>query len=662
LRHVDAIDVKWFQPAEVNTEAYREARTDLCYRNLIRAFAVPPLSIPMVFLLLRSYVDSSNLVWWCASAGVASSLAFVLALTNRRMFGHRLWGFRIAGLLLGVQWGLLGWITQPTDTVARVGVIIMAITCAAVASASTAAAPSVFHINAIPLLALNAAYLQNIRDNQHLQRLAPFAGFYYLVLISINYEGHRFVLKALLAKLENANLLRELETEHAKIAAANGSLTTVNDQLTHRSNHDALTGLLNRVGLADRMNDFHLRCRDGSGMAVMYLDLDGFKLVNDTLGHEVGDSLLRIVGQRFISNGGHAALGRLGGDEFCAVFYPIRSDGEARAAAEHLRSLLDPPIVIEQRSLNVSVSIGVAVGYGEIKSEDLRRTADIALYRAKALGRNRAVLFDDAMQVKLSKVANEGAALRKAFDEGRVRPWYQPEIDLLTNGIVGAEALVRWQDGDVVRVAGEFLSIAEEVGLGMLINERVTRNVVRSRGLQHANGMDPNFRYWVNVSGAQLSDEDPLLAFLRLLDRHNTPGSGIGIEVTENALIRDFKQAIRTLEAVREVGVAVALDDFGTGHSSLSLLQRLPIDVVKIDRSFVRDIEHDPRDRTLVQTIVQLAHQFDLSVTAEGVENEHQVDILREMNCDVAQGFLYSAAVPEPELLALLSVADFSNQ
>ncbi len=635
------------------TDAFANLHLELCRKSSIRCFWFTPLSIPAVVLLMAPYTAIQSLLLWVAVALAAGSAALVIAYKYRSFLTTNLWGFGFASMLLGINWGLLPWIANPKDPIAQALLIIVVVAVGAVGSALNAGSFLGFQGLVLPVTASGGFYLAQVSDPR-LRHMAPFAFFFYLILAAINWESRSVLTGALLASVENQELVSELEIEHQRIAATNGSLTSVNEKLTHLNKHDPLTGLLNRVGLAERMAQISAVARPGAGIAVMYLDLDGFKLVNDSLGHDFGDELLKVVARRFADGGRHAAFARLGGDEFCGVFHPVVDEREARESAERLRALLDRPIVVDQREVNVSVSVGVALGFGETRGEDLRRYADVALYRAKALGRNQVAVFDNRMQVNMTKIAIQGAAIRVAFKDGRVRPWYQPELDLRTNAIIGAEALARWIDQPDVRLAGDFMPIAEEVGIAVNISDRVVHNVIRSRGLRHREGLDPNFKYWMNVSAQQICDRARLEAFLENMERFETPGIGLGVEVTETGIIRDIKQATFALNTLRDHGVSIALDDFGTGHSSLSLLQQLPIDAVKIDRSFVRDIEVDPKDLALVRSVVMLARDLDLTVIAEGVENKRQADILRDMGCQRAQGFYYSPAVPEEELIGML--------
>jgi diguanylate cyclase (GGDEF)-like protein len=640
-RHIDGME----------TELLRR-RVDLCRDSALRGLSATPISAPMIAIVIRRYTSSPALTTWVILVMVSGFISLALTYWHRALFGNSISAFGLSSIIVGVSWGLLPWIVRPHDPIVRSFLIIIVVSVGAVGATVSAPNPMSFHAVALPLFVLTAVYLMKFADPR-LNSLTPLILPVYGVFAVVHREAHKGILKALVTSLRNELLVDELEHERSRIEATNGALTAANAQLTHRTAHDPLTGLLNRVGLAERLTAINRSAAPGRGVAVMFLDLDGFKLVNDSLGHEFGDRLLAAVGHRCVTSGGHTAFARLGGDEFCAVFFPVATLEEARWAAEGLRSSFDRAFIIDEREVVVTSSIGVAIGYGDTEVEDLRRSADLALYRAKATGRNRVAFFDEQMQVTMSTIASQGTELRRAFQDRRIVAWYQPQVDLKTGVIVGAEALARWLDGELTRTAGEFMPIAQEVGLDLPISDRIVHNVLRDRGRQHGVGLDATFRYWMNVTPQQLSDKAHLDAFLATLRRFETPGGGLGVEVTENDLIRDIKQATYALETLRDHGVAIALDDFGTGHSSLSLLQTLPLDAVKIDRSFVEDLEVDARDRALVRTIVSLAHELGMTVTAEGVENGKQAEILRDMGCDAAQGFLYSRAVPEAHLHAL---------
>ncbi len=649
------------RPADdMETELLRR-RVDLCRVSTLRGLSATPICAPLIAFVIRRYAANSGLTTWLVLAMVSGCISLALTFWHRQLFGDSIRAFGIAAAMVGVSWGLLPWIVRPADPIAQALLLVVVMSVGAVGATVSAPNPTSFHAVALPLFALTGFYLANISDPR-LNTLTPMILPVYGVFTAVHREAHKGILTALVASLRNEHLADELEREQSRIEATNAALTAANAQLIHRTAHDPLTGLLNRVGLAEQLSSINQAAAPGLGVAVMFLDLDGFKLVNDSLGHEFGDRLLTAVANRCLASDSHCAFARLGGDEFCAVVFPVATSEDARRAAEDLRAVFAHPFLVDDREVPVTSSIGVAIGYGDIPVEDLRRSADLALYRAKANGRNQVAMFDEQMQVTLSNVASQGTEMRRAFQDRRIVPWYQPQIDLNSGAIVGAEALARWLDGEITRNAGDFMPTAEEVGLELQISDFIVHNVLRDRGRQHAAGLHHTFRYWINVTPQQLSDQAHLDAFLENMKRFGTPGTGLGVEVTENDLIRDLKQATYALQTVREHGVAIALDDFGTGHSSLSLLQTLPLDTVKIDRSFVRDLEVDARDRALARTIISLAHELGLTVTAEGVENGKQADILREMGCDSAQGFLYSKAVPEEHLLTLSLARAFSTR
>jgi diguanylate cyclase (GGDEF)-like protein len=648
--------MRWIQTSSETVEKeFLQRRIETCRQAALRGFAATPLSAPAIALVLRPFAPTNELVVWAVAAVVVGLIVLALTFWHRQIFGDTLWTFGIGSFLIGLVWAGLPWSLHPTDAVAQSIILMVIVSIGAVGTTVTAPNRISFHSVCTPLFFLGGGHVMWQADDR-IRNLLPLMIPTYLVFAVVHGEIHKGMMNTLGACIRNEQLVAELELERLHIEDTNGALTQANEQLTYRTSHDPMTGLLNRVGLAEVLDNLNRSARPGAGVAIIFLDLDGFKLVNDSLGHAFGDRLLRATAERCLEAHGNSVFARLGGDEFCAVVAGVPSVDMARSAAERLRVALTRPIRIDGREITVTGSFGVAVGYGDVAVDDLRRSADVALYRAKAAGRNQVVVFDQIMQISLSQIATKGSEIREAFQAGKVRPWFQPKIDLFTGRIVAAEALARWIDGDDVRTAGEFMGIAHEVGLGPQISNKIVHNVIRARGVQHRNGLAPDFRYWMNVTPQQLSDNAHLVAFLSHMERFGAPGIGLGIEVTENDLIRDFGQATYALSTLRDHGVAVALDDFGTGHSSLSLLQRLPLDNVKIDRSFVRDLETDPRDKALARTIISLAHELDLTVTAEGVENGKQADILREMGCDFAQGFLYSKAVPEEHLLGKIKV------
>ena len=428
---------------------------------------------------------------------------------------------------------------------------------------------------------------------------------------------------------------------------ANGTLA---DALGEQVRSDSLTGLANRLGVIGAIDRSLASARsDGGTVALIFFDLDRFKSVNDTHGHGIGDALLRTVAERVRPLVRDADLvGRVGGDEFVIVLDRVDNPVAAMAAAERVRAALAGWTQVDGVSLTVTPSVGVATSLGpETTSDDLLRHADAALYRAKARGRNRVEYFDETLNLNLRRKRSFEAELREAIRTGSIMPWYQPTIDMETERIVGAEALARWIHPERgVLMAGEFIPLAEEVGLIDRIGDLMVLAAMSARADLAKLGVDDSFRLRFNVSPRQLARPDQFTRMKRLANREQCALHWLSAEITESAVLFDEQLAIEQLRGARELGLRIDIDDFGTGYSSLSLLRRLPIDGVKIDRSFVRDVATDPADAAIVAAVIDLTRRLGLSVVAEGVETSAQVTALRSLGCRVAQGFLWSPAVP----------------
>lgn len=458
-----------------------------------------------------------------------------------------------------------------------------------------------------------------------------------------------------------STVLDSLVLSH-RVEHANAQLTDANAQLATLARTDPLTSLPNRSGLGEWLGSMWSNCRlRGERLGVIVVDLDRFKVVNDSLGHEAGDELLREVARRLVEvTGSVSHVVRLGGDEFM-VARPVSSTetgiGEIMHVAEAIRVELQRDITVVGREVSVGASVGVALDPPDgTDAETLLRHADAALYRAKERGRNRAELFDDALRQSQFRRLDDERELRRAIDSGQIVPWYQPEVDLRTGLIVGAEVLARWVHPERGSLdASQFVPLAEETGLVDRLAQAILEPAIAQRAAWQQGQLPDGFRIRVNVSPRTLTMADLPDRLSRLMDRHRCRPSGVSIEVTETALVADMDHAARQLEVIRALGVTVALDDFGTGYSSLALLQRLPLDGVKIDRTFIRNLAHDPRDRALVAAVLTLARELELCVTAEGVEVVEQVALLQRLGCDRGQGFLWSPAVPADQLPLLVA-------
>jgi len=445
---------------------------------------------------------------------------------------------------------------------------------------------------------------------------------------------------------------RRAEESQARIAAAEAALT----ELVH---HDSLTGLLNRPGLLHALHGRLGRCGadpTGPGTAVptvFFIDLDGFKAVNDGLGHGSGDELLRVVARRLedASRAG-ADVARLAGDEF-VVLDDVSPEGSRRVAAR-LLDVLAEPVVLQGVEVVVAASIGscaaelpVAPADVETAADLVLRRADTAMYRAKAQGSGR---WEAHVPGSADPAADRLVLLeqlRNAIRDGELRVHYQPRMDLPTGGVSGVEALVRWQHPTRGLLQPDaFIDAAEESGVIRDLGAWVLTEAVEQAVRWDAAGADPGLQVAVNVSARQLADTDLVTRVAGVLARAGLPASRLVLEITETALMHDPESALTSLQALRSLGVLLAVDDFGTGYSSFTYLKQFPVDELKIDRSFVAGMTTDAGDRAIVASCVHLAHAMGLVAVAEGVESADERDALLALGCDQAQGYFFSRPVP----------------
>jgi diguanylate cyclase (GGDEF)-like protein len=433
------------------------------------------------------------------------------------------------------------------------------------------------------------------------------------------------------------------------------------EELTRQAFHDGLTGLANRALFRDRLDQALARAqRSAAPIAVLLIDLDGFKQVNDTLGHDAGDQLLQQVADRFAdaSRPGDT-LARLGGDEF-AMLLEDASESAAKTVATRLLQRLSDPVGVAGRQLTLGASIGIVAHRGRGRSEDLIRHADVAMYAAKEAGRGRYELFRDGMARELGELLGLEHELRLGLKHGQFRVHYQPLVDLELNAVVGVEALLRWySESRGVVEPDRFIPVAETTGLITSLGAFVLEEACRQTGeWARAGLLTEPFTTWVNVSGKQLSAGGIAELVHRALDSAALQPRLLGLEVTETAIVVDGLPGERArveLQELHDLGVRVAIDDFGTGFSSLGHLRRFPIDVIKVDRSFIQGVERSPKDAAITANLASLAHALGLVATAEGIESESQLASVRELGCDHAQGFLFAHPAPAEEISALLA-------
>jgi diguanylate cyclase (GGDEF)-like protein/PAS domain S-box-containing protein len=431
------------------------------------------------------------------------------------------------------------------------------------------------------------------------------------------------------------------------------------DELAHEALHDPLTGVPNRALLMDRLAHALQQLARRPGMvAVLFCDLDRFKVINDSLGHDVGDRVLIAAAerlQRSLRAGDTAA--RFGGDEFVILCEGVEGKHHLANLARRVMDVFAEPFVVDGSSIRLTCSIGISVATAPEASEVLLRDADLAMYRAKTHGKARFELFDADMRREVVRRMEVEHALYRAIDERQLTVFYQPEVRLSDGVIVGVEALVRWQHPEWGLLnPAQFIDVAEETGAIRNLGRIVLEDAVRQAATWRASLGERPLTVSVNLSPRQLSDPSLVDEVRDLIAATGVDPGVLRLELTEGALLDDVDAATGTLERLHDLGVQLALDDFGTGYSSLGYLKRLPVNVVKIDRSFVEGIETERSDAAaIVQAIVALAHTLGMEVVAEGVETTAQRTRLMEFGCDHAQGFLFSAALPAERATELLA-------
>ena len=467
-------------------------------------------------------------------------------------------------------------------------------------------------------------------------------------------EPHRFTAKDVPFVQAAANVLADAIERHAADQA-----------LRYRVLHDSLTGLPNRLSFVDALGDALSKASiSGSPVGILFLDLDHFKLINDSLGHHAGDALLRAVAPRLRA---HLRPGdvvaRFGGDEFGILIDRLADEGEALAIADRVASAFTQPFSLDGVDHFVSASIGVAVAVAAggderaVNAELLIRDADAAMYRAKEGGRARCVLFDAEMRAGAMRRLEVERELREAVDRDELALFYQPVVNLRTGGITGLEALVRWRHPERgILDPADFVSIAEDSGLIEPIGRWVQESACDHRHLHYfLPRRSPDLDVAVNLSARQVAHRDLPATVEEIIARTGLDPQHLRLEITESVLVEESATAISSLHALNEMGVRLVLDDFGTGYSSLAYLNRFPFHALKIDRSFVDALGIEQEPTAIVEAIIGMARALSLEVIAEGVESEVQLAELRRLGCDYAQGYLFHPAMPEREVSRLIA-------
>ncbi|MEY2522197.1 MAG: hypothetical protein QOJ66_762, partial [Ilumatobacteraceae bacterium] len=430
-------------------------------------------------------------------------------------------------------------------------------------------------------------------------------------------------------------------------------------RLAHDAGHDTLTGLPNRQQL------FHLLTNtigDRERIAVMFCDLDDFKVVNDSLGHSVGDRLLQVVADRLqTATRGGDIVGRLGGDEFLVVCRNIGSDQEVAAIADRLLSAVKAPISLDGREHVVSMSVGVAFGIGTDPATEIVQRADLAMYSAKQAGRRRVAMFDQTMRRQVDDRLDMERELRAAFRDNQLSLHYQPIVNTGTREVLGFEALVRWQHPTRgLILPGKFMPIIESSGFSIQLGEFVLNEATRAASLLRLRS--PNLSMSINLSAPELNNGDLVENVAKAITRAGIGASALTVEITEDIVMADIVAAKPQLDELHGLGVRIAIDDFGTGYSNLALLRQFAADFVKIDRSLISGLDTERGGSEFVRLILSLAHELGFAPIAEGVETEAQLDELRRLECKMAQGFLFAKPMTLADALAFASSGAYGQR
>ena len=444
-------------------------------------------------------------------------------------------------------------------------------------------------------------------------------------------------------------------THYVSTSEDNTDLHDAQQTIEQLAFYDPLTNLPNRRLLSDRLQQAleHAQRTTGQMVAVMVFDLDNFKTVNDSLGHNYGDDLLKHVAQIFQSQvRSEDTVSRQGGDEFTIVLAGMRQIEKIAEIADGILQKLSHPINLSGHQVVIGTSIGIAVYPNDATSYDeLLRNADMAMYHAKEEGKNNFQFFMPAMNKQAHHRLLLENKLRNAIEQNHFKLFYQPQMDLKTGQIIGTEALIRWFDPEEGMISpAEFIPLAEDTGLIGQIGDWVIETACREMKALQDKGF-PKIKVAINVSAFQFRHGKHLIqAILKALEDYSFSAELLALELTESILIDDIKETLKTLNTIRGLDITLAIDDFGTGYSSLSYLKQFPIDILKIDQSFIRDITTDKSDKAIVSAIIAMAKQLEIDVLAEGVETlEHQT-FLQTQGCDYVQGYLYCKPIPAEEL------------
>lgn len=426
--------------------------------------------------------------------------------------------------------------------------------------------------------------------------------------------------------------------------------------LEYLAHTDSLTGICNRTMFQEKLKSALLRnVRTNKYVVILFLDLDGFKIINDTLGHNSGDILLKQVADRLAHHIRKTdTIARMGGDEFTILFEDVDSPSRITVSAKKVSDAFIEPFLINDNEVFVTASIGIAVASKDMTDyQALIKQADIAMYQAKENGKNSFHYFTEELDIEVHRKMQISGKLYRALEQKELIPFYQPQINMATKEIVGFEVLLRWQTPELGAISpAEFIPIAEDNGLIIPISEWLIKEAcLQLVQYNSKNTSLKNIHMSINLSPKHFNSKSLFTVISEIIQETKVPPQNIYFEVTESILIRDRQETKRLLNQLKSLGVSIALDDFGTGYSSLSYLRHFPIDVIKIDQSFIKQLFVEPANASIVMAIIALSKSLNLQLIAEGVETKEIADFLLKNGCDIGQGFLYAKPMPAEQML-----------
>ncbi|MEX1106083.1 MAG: EAL domain-containing protein [Ilumatobacteraceae bacterium] len=610
-----------------------------------------PLFILTVTLVMQGEADRQRLTLWVVLSFIGSLVVAVAARQFKRNsapghLGRLDWTLATAALAsIGAVVGLSPWVAAHDERDILTIFTLFSALSVSVGGVVCAGRRDMFAAYSVPLVGLSVWGLWSSGDAR-MRTLAFLFVVFGASQIILHHTLSRSIRELFRHQFESARVAAQMSADREELSRAYEQLGTSNGQLAHLASHDPLTGLLNRRGTIERLNHLVSAAAADAPVALLYLDLDRFKAINDLLGHHGGDAFLSVLADRMGQTLDEPCFaGRVGGDEF-VVILPGHDEDRAGRVARQLVHCLSLPVQVEGRSIPSSVSLGVALAPQHGTSGTiLMRNANMALFGAKNAGRNRLEFFAAHMQAQLQAKIDQEQAFRRALDSGEIMPFFQPEIDAVTGRVVGAEILARWllPDGTVMP-ANDFIALARSAGLLEHLTERVLDHARPEMHRLISIGLPAGFRFRINLGPASTDRSwrnNPIDELIRGIDP-----CWVTVDVREASVVNDLTMAAATLSAFRAAGGSVCLDDFVRGVSSLALLRLLPIDEVRVDREAIDGLTAHPHDRAIVRSVISVVGEIGLTVSAEGVENGAQADTLIALGCTRQQGHLYAPALP----------------